>query len=99
MMEKGSRVIDRWLVWVILVFQSAGLFFVGLLATKMRLSGDDYCLDSVLVREGLWGMVIRSYMEVSMYNGNRYSQIFFSGLAGLSPRWGNGFFVIGSLVA
>jgi hypothetical protein len=72
---------------------------VALLATKMRLNGDDYCLDAILLREGLWGMVIRSYMEISMYNGNRYSQIFFLGLAGLSPIWGNGFLVVGSLIA
>lgn len=91
------RQIHRFLVWVVLFFSSAGLIYVALLAAKMRLSGDDYCLDAVLLREGLVGMVVRSYLEIPTYNGNRYSQIFFSGLAGLSPIWGNGFLVIGSL--
>lgn len=95
---RGYRSIYRFLVWVLFLSSSAGILYVGLLATKMRLSGDDYCLDAVLLREGLWGMVIRSYLEVSMYNGNRYSQIFFSGLAGLSPIWGNGLLVVIALI-
>lgn len=94
----GYRRIYRILVWIVLLFTTAGLFYVALLAAKMRLSGDDYCLDAILLQEGILGMVVRSYLEIPTYNGNRYSQIFFSGLAGLSPIWGNGVLVIGSLV-
>jgi len=44
-------------------------------------------------------MQTRSYWDVSMYNGNRYSQTLFSGLAGLLPISGNGLLVISCLIA
>lgn len=96
--EHRHRGFYPFLCWVLLLSLTAGIVFIGLLSTKMRLSGDDYCLDAILHQEGLWGMVIRSYIEISTYNGNRYSQIFFSGLAGLSPLHGNGGLVVSSLI-
>jgi len=91
-----------WVYWLVMgacfILLSAGLVFLALLASKMRLSGDDYCFNAVLSQKGFWKMQIYSYFQVSMVSGNRFSQTLFSGLAGLSPTWGNGMLVILCLI-
>jgi hypothetical protein len=69
-----------------------------LLASHMRLTGDDYCYNAVLSREGFWKMQTTSFTEVSMYNGNRYSLNFFSGLFGLLPVIGTPLLIILSVI-
>ena len=102
-MKKMNQKRHGWVYWLVmgvcLTVLSAGLIFVALLALKMRLSGDDYCFNAVLSQKGFWGMQVYSYFNVSMVSGNRFSQTFFSGLAGLSPTWGNGLLVILCLAA
>lgn len=98
MSSKRGRIYYLFLS-VLIISLSTALFYIGLLATKMRLSGDDYCFNAILSQEGFWGMQPRSYIEVSMVSGNRFSQTFFSGLAGLSPTWGNALLVISCLIA
>ncbi|MBG0787459.1 MAG: hypothetical protein H0S79_20400, partial [Anaerolineaceae bacterium] len=51
-------------------------------------SGDDYCYNAILARDGVWKMQWTSYTEVSMYNGNRYALNLLSGFFGLNPVWG-----------
>ncbi len=82
---------------LLLVF-SLGILSQWVIASQMRLSGDDYCYNAVLVREGLWRMQKVSYFDVSMYNGNRYSLNLFSGIFGLMPALGAPLLVIVSVL-
>ncbi len=56
----------------------------------MRLIGDDYCYAWILKQNGFWKAQMVSYLQVSMYNGNRYSLSLFSFLADLSKPTVNG---------
>ncbi len=95
-MKYGS--VNRWLKGVGLGVFFAALLLTAYLASRMRLSGDDYCYRAVLVQEGFWGMQARSFMEITMYNGNRFSLTLFAGLAGLLPPWGAGAMVVLALL-
>lgn len=53
------------------------------MGTFMRYSGDDYCYAWILRQNGFWNAQVVSYLQVSMYNGNRYSLTLFSGLGDL----------------
>ena len=101
-MKNVNQTQHGWFYWLVmgicLTLLSAGLVFLALLALKMRLSGDDYCFNAVLSQKGFWRMQTYSYFNVSMVSGNRFSQTLFSGLAGLSPTWGNGLLVVSCLV-
>lgn len=89
-----------WLTMgVLLTLLSSSLVLLVLLASHMRLSGDDYCYNAVLTQKGFLGMQTHSYLRVGMYNGNRYSLTFFSGLAGMFPTIGSGLLSILSLLA
>jgi len=99
MVNKRYKINYSVMLGVLIVALSSALVFLTVLASKMRLSGDDYCYDAILSEEGFWGMQIRSFLEISTYNGNRFSQTLFSGLAGMLPIWGNGLLVISSLIA
>jgi hypothetical protein len=98
-MTAKQQDIYRWVRIVGLVFFLSALFLAIVLASRMRLSGDDYCYRAVFAQEGFWGMQARSFMEITMYNGNRFSLTFFAGLAGLLPPWGGGAMVILALLA
>lgn len=87
------------LLWVLLILFSSSLFSMFILASHMRLSGDDYCYNAVLEKEGFWGMQIKSYFEINMYHGNRYSLTFLSGFFGMFPVWGTSILIISSLIA
>lgn len=91
-----------WVYWLVmgvcLVSLSGGLVFTSLLASQMRLSGDDYCYNSVLAQYGFWGMQVQSYQNVSMYCGGRYALNLFSGLFGLFPIAGTPVLLIGGLI-
>jgi hypothetical protein len=51
------------------------------MGTFMRYSGDDYCYAMTFTRYGFWKAQAISYTDISLYNGNRFSLTFFSGLA------------------
>lgn len=99
MIQFNNRTTLRRIVMgVLLLGFSLGILSQILLASQMRLSGDDYCYNAVLAGDGFWGMQKRSYLEIATYNGNRYALNFLSGLAGLFPVGGTPFLLITSLL-
>lgn len=96
---KNHNKLNQILLWVLLILFSSSLIFIFILASHMRLSGDDYCYNAVLVKEGFWGMQFKSYFEIDMYHGNRYSLTFLSGFFGMFPIWGTSMLIISSLIA
>ena len=90
--------VSLFLTVFILVLTAMALMTLAALASRMRLTGDDYCYNAILAREGFWGMQSYSYLSTGLYNGNRFSLTFFSGLAGLFPRFGSGFLSIFALL-
>lgn len=69
---------------------AAPLVAYALTGSHMRLSGDDYCYESVLARLGFFAGQKYSYLQEATYNGNRYSLTLFSHLAGLFGPLANG---------
>ena len=99
----GHRTFRKGIFYLIVlgVFLSVslgGIVSQLLLGSQTRLTGDDYCYNAVLAQEGFWGMQSRSYLEVSMYNGNRYSLTLFSGILGLFPALGTPVIIIFSVL-
>lgn len=70
------------LIMPLIAYASMGSF--------MRLNGDDYCYAWIVRQNGFWKAQVESYLHVSMYNGNRYSLTFFSGLVDLFDPSANG---------
>ena len=99
-MKKGTDRTRVYWIFFSLIFIAAGAGALSQLfiASQMHLSGDDYCYNAVLARDGFWKMQWTSYTEVSMYNGNRYALNLFAGLAGLIPVWGTPILIISSLL-
>lgn len=99
-MKKGTdRTVFYWIFFsLIFIAAGAGAFSQLFTASQMHLTGDDYCYNAILVRDGVWKMQWTSYTEVSMYNGNRYALNLFSGLFGLIPVWGTPILIISSIL-
>ena len=99
MNRESGRSTGYWIFFgMIFLAAVAGIFSQLFVASQMRLTGDDYCYNAVLSSEGFWKMQRTSYMEVSMYNGNRYALTLFSGLFGLFPGWGAPLLIITSIL-
>ena len=61
-----------------------------LIGSNMRYSGDDYCYAATLTKYGFVETQRYAYLNISYYNGNRFSLNLLSALADLAGPYANG---------
>jgi hypothetical protein len=88
--DKGPLVFSKYLGVFLALTLSAPLIAYAFMGAFMRLIGDDYCYAWILKQNGFWKAQTVSYLQVSIYNGNRYSLSLFSFLADLFNPTVNG---------
>jgi hypothetical protein len=88
--QKGPFAFSRYWGTFLALILAAPLIAYIFMGTFIRLIGDDYCYAWILRQNGFWKAQIVSYLQVSMYNGNRYSLSLFSFLADLFKPAVNG---------
>ncbi len=88
--HKGPLAISKYLGLLLALILAAPLIAYTFMGAFMRLIGDDYCYAWILKQNGFWKAQIVSYLQVSIYNGNRFSLSLFSFLADLSKPTVNG---------
>ncbi len=96
--NSGQKLIYWLMMGLGLLIFSSALIFLIFLGSHMRLSGDDYCYNAVLAQQGFFKMQSHSYLNVSMYNGNRFSLTLLSGFFGLFPIHGAFLLITASLI-
>jgi len=88
--SKAPKIFDKYWGLVLVVTLAVPLIAYAYMGSFMRYSGDDYCYAWILGQNGFWKAQVVSYLQVSMFNGNRYSLTFFSGLGDLFGPKSNG---------
>jgi len=87
---KGPFAFSKYVGLFLALILAAPLIAYAFMGAFMRLIGDDYCYAWILKQNGFWKAQIVSYLQVSIYNGNRYSLSLFSFLADLFNPTVNG---------
>jgi hypothetical protein len=87
---KSPMGFSKYLRLFLALLLAAPLIAYAFMGAFMRLIGDDYCYAWILKQNGFWKAQMVSYLQVSMYNGNRFSLSLFSFLADLSKPTVNG---------
>lgn len=80
---KAPYIFAKYEGFLLVAILAVPLIAYAYMGSFMRYSGDDYCYAWILRQNGFWKAQVVSYLQVSTYNGNRYSLTFFSGLADL----------------
>jgi hypothetical protein len=88
--HKGPFAFSKYLGIFFALLLAAPLIAYTFMGAFMRLIGDDYCYAWILRQNGFWKAQMVSYLQVSMYNGNRYSLSLLSFLADLFRPTVNG---------